>query len=137
MTKTSPCWKGLIVPGIDIDVGIQFLVGDPQAPAFQDGGDGGGGQPFAERGKNASRDKDEFRFHFFPDPLRFYLGSPPIDCLDLTGNDFHRFPEQHFQRICLQYWSVQGRLYSLIRFLRSLNCIPKTAIVLPRGQTLR
>ncbi len=49
---------------IDVDVGIQFLVRDPESPRFQERRDGRRGQPFSQGGKHPARDEDEFgRFH--------------------------------------------------------------------------
>ena len=47
--------------GIDVDVGVQLLQGDGEAPGFQQGPDRGSGQTFPQRGEHASGDKDKFR----------------------------------------------------------------------------
>ncbi len=46
-------------PGIDVDVGIQFLEGDGEPPALEKCPDGGCSEPLAQGGKNAAGDENE------------------------------------------------------------------------------
>jgi len=50
--KHLPMLKGIHGARIDIDVRIELLKGDRQAPAFQQSADGGSRKPLAERGKH-------------------------------------------------------------------------------------
>ena len=47
--------------GIDVDVGIELLVGDPQAAGLEESAEGGGGDPLAESGGDSPRDEDVLR----------------------------------------------------------------------------
>ena len=47
-------------PGVDVDVGVELLEGDAVAMPFEDGADGRGGKPLAERRHHAAGDEDVF-----------------------------------------------------------------------------
>src|SRR5262249_8931404 len=49
--------------GVDIDIRIQFLKGDLKTARFEQGGNGGSGEPFAEGRNDASRHKNKFSLH--------------------------------------------------------------------------
>ena len=64
--ENLPVLKGAHRPRIDIDVGVQLLVGHPEAAAFENGRNGRRRQPLAERREHPSRHKNEFCLHCHP-----------------------------------------------------------------------
>ena len=58
VTKTSPCWNGFIVPGIDVEVRVELLHGHPQAAGPEQVTEARGREPLAEGGGDASGDED-------------------------------------------------------------------------------
>ncbi len=49
--------------GIDIDVGVELLHGDPKAPGFQEPSERGGGDPFSQSRDDPACDKHIFYAH--------------------------------------------------------------------------
>jgi hypothetical protein len=59
--------KGAHGSRIDIDVRIQFLIGDSKSPTLEKKGDGGRCKPLAESGKDTACHKDKLGSHIiFP-----------------------------------------------------------------------
>ena len=54
--------------GVDVDVRVELLHGDPEAPGLQQSTEGGGGDALAERGGHAARHEDVFRHGITPYP---------------------------------------------------------------------
>ena len=47
-----------MVPGIDVEVGVELLQPDPQAAVLEQHADRGAGQPLAQRADDAAGDED-------------------------------------------------------------------------------
>src|SRR3984957_1466032 len=45
--------------GVDVDVGVEFAHGDPEATAFEESAERGGGEALAERARDTPGDEDE------------------------------------------------------------------------------
>ena len=56
-----PVLEGVHGPGVHVDVGIQLLIGHPEAPALQERADGGRGQALSQRGKHPAGDENKLR----------------------------------------------------------------------------
>ena len=52
--------------GVDVDVGVELLDGDGQAPGLEQSAQRGCGQSFAEGGKHAAGDENILGFHAGP-----------------------------------------------------------------------
>ena len=50
--------KGVHRPGVDVEVGVELLHGDPETPGLQQAAQAGRREPLAERGGDASGDED-------------------------------------------------------------------------------
>ena len=50
---------GVHGPGVDVDVGVELAHGDPEATAFEESTERGGGEALAERTRDAAGDEDE------------------------------------------------------------------------------
>ena len=55
--------EGVHGAGVHVDVRVQLLEGDPEAPGLQQRPDGRGRHPFAQGGQHPAGNKDDFRFH--------------------------------------------------------------------------
>ena len=55
--------EGIHGAGIDVDVRVQLLKGDAQAPGLQKRPDGRRRYPFAQGGQHPAGDKDQFGLH--------------------------------------------------------------------------
>ena len=67
--------------GVDVDVRVELLHGDPEAPGLQQSAEGGGGDALAERAGHATRHEDVFRHGLTPYPAARRL---PADHLRST-----------------------------------------------------
>ena len=54
---------GVQRPRVDVDVGVEFLIGDRIAPGLQQSGQRGGDDSFSQRGGHASCHEDVFCIH--------------------------------------------------------------------------
>src|SRR5690606_18336700 len=52
-----PVLEGVHRPRVDVDVGVEFLVDDPQAPGLEQPSEGGGGDALAEAGDDTAGDE--------------------------------------------------------------------------------
>ena len=55
--------EGAHRPRIDVDIGVELLIGHPEPPALEDGRDGCSRKPLPEGGEDAARDEYEFCLH--------------------------------------------------------------------------
>ncbi len=53
--------EGVHRPGVDVDVRVELLDHDPQAPGLEQASQRGGGEPLAEAARHATRHEDVFR----------------------------------------------------------------------------
>ena len=58
-----PVLEGVHRPRVHVDIGIELLERDREAPRFEKGADGGGSKALAERGDDTARDEDELLSH--------------------------------------------------------------------------
>ena len=55
--------EGIHGPGVHVDVGIELLDRHLKAAGLQEGPDGRGGEPLAQRGQHAARDENKLGLH--------------------------------------------------------------------------